>query len=65
MVAAVAITRKDYTAEQLRDSAKRTKDADGWCWRASHAPRRRLPAVSHSCRGERKSGPFVKLGLLA
>ena len=28
MVAAIAITRKDYTAEQLRDSAKRTKDAD-------------------------------------
>jgi hypothetical protein len=28
MVAAVAITRKGYTAEQLRDSAKRTKDAD-------------------------------------
>jgi len=28
MVAAVAITRKDYTAEQLRDSAKRTKNAD-------------------------------------
>jgi len=28
MVAAVAITRNDYTAEQLRDSAKQTKDAD-------------------------------------
>ena len=27
MVAAVAITRKDYTAEQLRELAKRTKDA--------------------------------------
>jgi transposase len=27
MVAAVAITRKDYTAEQLRAAAKRTKDA--------------------------------------
>jgi Homeodomain-like domain len=28
MVAAVAITRKDCAAEQLRDCAKRTKDAD-------------------------------------
>jgi transposase len=28
MVAAVAITRKDYTAEELRHLAKRTKDAD-------------------------------------
>jgi transposase len=28
MVAAVAITRNDYTAERLRDSAKHTKDAD-------------------------------------
>ena len=28
MVAAVAITRNDYTAEQLREAAKHTKDAD-------------------------------------
>jgi len=28
MVAAIAITRKDYTTEQLRDCAKRTKNAD-------------------------------------
>jgi len=28
MVAAVAITRRDYTASELRDAAKRTNDAD-------------------------------------
>ena len=28
MVAAVAITRKEYTAQELRNAAKRTDDAD-------------------------------------
>ena len=27
-MAVVAITRRDYTAQQLRDAAKRTDDAD-------------------------------------
>jgi transposase len=54
MVAAVAITRKDYTAEQLRDSAKRTKDADA---------ARRMLALALVLEGKSRSEAATSCGM--
>ena len=54
MVAAVAITRNDYTAEQLRDAAKRTKDADA---------ARRMLALALVMEGKSRSEAATSCGM--
>jgi transposase len=54
MVAAVAITRKDYTAQQLRDAAKRMKDADA---------ARRMLALALVLEGKSRSEAATSCGM--
>lgn len=54
MVAAVAITRNDYTAEQLREAAKHTKDADA---------ARRMLALALVLEGKSRTEAAISCGM--
>jgi putative transposase len=54
MVAAVAITRKDYTAAELREAAKRTEDADA---------ARRMLALALVLEGKSRTEAAISCGM--